>query len=386
MDPTADVSLDDFQDDFSQEHKVDSYHRNVVNVLKMDGSIAVYTLDEIRKHIRQLATQRMEKRENQIDDKMPPLRRRGIIHYVLVMPIVTEYNERVMSRYLNPYTDFGFKRLFGEEANKDLLIDFLNTFLPEKHRVKTLEFRNTEQLGIASFERKAIFDIYCEAENGEHFIVEMQKAKQDWFKDRAMFYAAFPIRNQAPKGLVDGEGWDYKLKAVYLIAVLGFEYDQEEERRKLQRNVKLKDQDGDVFYDKLEFIFLQMPLFKKTESELETRQDKWYYFLKNLSGLEQIPSILQEPVFEQAFATAELAHMSPSELLSYEAHLKVYRDNYAVMSTAINEGLRRGLTEGRAEGRAERDIEIARNMKTKGLAPALIAEMTGLSPEEIERL
>ena len=299
-----------------------------------------------------------------------------------------------MSRYINPYTDFGFKRLFGEEASKDLLIDFLNTFLPEKHRVKTLEFRNTEQIGVTNFERRAIFDIFCEAENGEKFIVEMQKAKQDWFKDRAMFYAAFPIRDQAPKGLVDGEYWDYRLKAVYLIAVLGFEYDQEEERRKLQRNVTLKDQDGDLFYDKLEFIFLQMPLFNKTEAELVTRQDKWYYFLKNLSGLEEIPGILREPVFEQAFATAEIAHMTKPELASYEAHLKVYRDNFAVMTTAINEGVRRGRTEGRAEGKAEgraegetqKAIEIARNMKAKGLDTALIAEMTGLSAEEIERL
>ena len=125
----------------------------------------------------------------------------------------------------------------------------------------------------------------------------MQKARQDWFKDRALFYAAFPIRNQAPKGLVEGDEWNYELKAVYLIAVLGFEYDQNEERRKLQRNVSLKDQDGDLFYDKLQFIFLQMPLFTKTESELETHQDKWYFFLKNLSSFRQIPAILREPIF-----------------------------------------------------------------------------------------
>jgi predicted transposase/invertase (TIGR01784 family) len=148
-----------------------------------------------------------------------------------------------MSRYINPYTDFGFKRLFGEEANKDLLIDFLNTFLPERHRVKTLEFRNTEQLGVIALDRRAIFDIYCEAENGERFIVEMQKARQNWFKDRALFYAAFPIRDQAPKGTfdLDRKVWDFELKAVYLIAILDFEYDKDEERRKLQRNVKLKD-------------------------------------------------------------------------------------------------------------------------------------------------
>jgi len=287
-----------------------------------------------------------------------------------------------MSRYINPYTDFGFKRLFGEEASKDLLIDFLNTFLPERHRVKTLEFRNTGQLGVIPADRKAVFDIFCEAENGEKFIVEMQKAKQDWFKDRALFYAAFPIRDQAPKGFIDGANWSYELKAVYLIAVLGFEYDQEEERRKLKRNVKLKDQDGDVFYDKLEFIFLQMPLFTKTESELHTREDKWYYFLKNLSGFEQIPAILREPIFERAFETAEIARMDKTALLTYEAHLKAYRDNYSVMETAINEGLRRGQTEGRAEGKAE----IARNMKKMRLDIAVISQATSLSPEEIERL
>jgi len=283
-----------------------------------------------------------------------------------------------MSRYINPYTDFGFKRLFGEEASKDILIDFLNTFLPEHHQVKTLEFRNTEQLGMISLDRRAIFDIYCIAENGEHFIVEMQKVPQDWFKDRAIFYAAFPIRNQAPKGLVDGEYWNYELKAVYLIAVLGFEYDQEEERRKLQRNVKLKDQDGDLFYDKLEFIFLQMPLFKKTESELETRQDKWYYFLRNLPEFERIPAILREPIFERAFETAEIANMTKDELWGYELHLKALRDNYSVMATAVNAA--------KAEGKTELRLEIARNMKRKGFDTATIAEMTGLSPEEIEQL
>ena len=303
-----------------------------------------------------------------------------------------------MSKYINPYTDFGFKRLFGEEASKDILIDFLNSFLPEKHRIQTLEFRNTEQLGVIPADRKAVFDICCESENGEKFIVEMQKAKQDWFKDRALFYSAFPIRDQAPKGLVDGEYWNYELKAVYLIAVLGFEYDQEEERQKLQRNVTLKDQDGDLFYDKLQFIFLQMPLFKKSESELVTRQDKWYYFLKNLSGLEHIPSILSEPIFERAFKTAEVAGMTRLELQTYESHLKAYRDNYAVMETAVNEGMRIGMTkgiaegrakgiaEGRAEGRAEEKFDIARKLKEEGLDPILIAKATGLSIHDVKQL
>ena len=148
-----------------------------------------------------------------------------------------------MSKYINPYTDFGFKKLFGEEANKDLLIDFLNAVLPEKHRVKTLTFRNLEQLGIIATDRRAVYDIYCTAENDEHFIVEMQKEEQHYFKDRALFYSAFPICHQGKKG----KKWNYELTAIYFIGILDFEYDEEEERRKLQRNVQLKDQDGDLF-------------------------------------------------------------------------------------------------------------------------------------------
>ncbi len=295
-----------------------------------------------------------------------------------------------MSRFINPYTDFGFKRLFGEEANKDLLIDFLNALLPEYHRIKTLDFRNVEQLGVVAADRKAVYDLYCTAENGEHFIVEMQKAKQNWFKDRAIFCSSFPIRDQAPKGLVDGEDWNYELKPVYLVAILGFEYDKEEERRKLKRTVTLRDQDGDMFYDKLNFIFLQMPLFTKTESELKTHEDKWCYFLKNLPGFEKIPSILREPVFERAFETAEIAAMNKDEIFQYEMSLKAHRDYYAVMETAISEGLAKGRAEGRAEGRVEgrveEKIEIARNLKKKGLDITLIAETTGLSPKEIKRL
>ena len=274
-----------------------------------------------------------------------------------------------MSRYINPYTDFGFKRLFGEEANKDLLIDFLNTFLPEKHRVKTLNFRNTEQLGPIAWDCKAVFDIFCEVESGEKFIVGMQKAKQHFFKDRALFYAAFPIREQVEKG----EEWNDELQAIYLIAVLDFEYDELKERKFL-RDVTLKDQDGELFYDKLRFIFLQMPCFNKTEAELETHQDKWIYFLKNLTSFEDIPAILNEPVFEQAFETAEIARMNKQEYQRYIADRKVYLDNYSAHWTAIT------------EGEAKAKIDIARNMKKEGFDVSMIAKMTGLSPEEIERL
>ncbi len=95
-------------------------------------------------------------------------------------------------KYIDPLTGFGFKKLFGSELNKDLLIDFLNQLLPERHRIADLSYSKNEHLPANELDRKAIFDLYCQAESGERFIVEMQKAKQNFFKDRSVYYASFP--------------------------------------------------------------------------------------------------------------------------------------------------------------------------------------------------
>lgn len=269
------------------------------------------------------------------------------------------------AKYINPYTDFGFKKLFGEEGNKDLLIDFLNQLLPSHHQIQNLNFRNPEQLSDVSAERKAIFDIHCVAVSGERFIVEMQKAKVKYFKDRSLFYVSFPIREQAEKG-----EWNFKLQPIYFVAILDFEYDEEEERRKFRRDVSLKDQDGDLFFDKLHFRFLQMPLFQKQEHELVTKFDKWCYFLKNLENFDHIPNILNEPIFQKAFETAELANLTVEQRDDYEQSLIHYRDLKSVLETAVEDKV----------------IEIAKIGILKGLDNTLIAELTNLAVEEIEEL
>ena len=286
-----------------------------------------------------------------------------------------------MSRFINPYTDFGFKKLFGEEANKDLLIDFLNTFLPEKHQIEKLDFRDPEQLSESAGERRAVFDIYCENSNGEKFIVEMQKAEQANFKDRSLYYVSHPIRAQGKKGK-----WDFNLKTVYFIGILDFIYDKDDPNPLLVREVSLKDQNGKEFYDKLKMTYIQMPLFKKKPSELKTHQEKWLYFLKKLPELKHIPSIMQEKVFKKAFKTAELAAMPDKERERYEHNLHDYWTYLASIECAEKKGKVKGRIEGKAEGRTEAKIEIARNMKLKGLDSALIAEITGLAHEELERL
>jgi predicted transposase/invertase (TIGR01784 family) len=270
-----------------------------------------------------------------------------------------------MAKYINPYTDFGFKKLFGEEGNKDLLIDFLNQLLPTHHQIADLNFRNPESLADLSAERKAIFDIHCKAMSGERFIVEMQKAKVKYFKDRSLFYITFPIRDQAQQG-----DWNFRLAPIYFVAILDFEYDEAEERRKFRRDVALKDQDGDIFFDKLHFKFLQMPLFNKKENELTNKFDKWCYFLKNLESFDHIPNILNEPIFQKAFGTAELAGLSAEQRDKYEQSLIQYRDLKSALETAVE----------------EREIEIVKRMILAGTDNNFINQMTDLPTEYIEKL
>ena len=238
----------------------------------------------------------------------------------------------VKEKYINPFTDFGFKKLFGTEPNKDLLIDFLNeVVLPKQRKISDLTYNKNEYLGGTAFDRKAIFDLYCIGSNNERFIVEMQKAKQNYFKDRSVFYASFPIQEQAKRG-----NWDFNLSEVFTVGILDFVFSDDKAdsiNKEVRHEVQLKDQKCQVFYDKLTFIYLEMPNFTKTEEELETPYDKWLYVLKNLPNLTNRPHKLQEKIFERLFETAEIAKFSPQEKEQYEDSLKVYRDLKNVIDT-----------------------------------------------------
>ena len=240
-------------------------------------------------------------------------------------------------RYINPLTDFGFKRLFGTEPNKNLLIDFLNVILPTQHRVKDLTYRSNENLGNTPLDRKAVFDLYCESEKGEKFIVEMQKAKHNYFKDRSIYYASFPIQDQAEKG-----DWNYKLDPVYTIGILDFVFDEDKDDDTLLHIVELKDQNCKVFYEKLKFIYLELPKFKKNIDQLKDHFDKWLFLLKHLPDLEEPPLPLQETVFMQLFEVARITNFSPAEREAYENSLKYYRDMNGVIETAREEGIQEG--------------------------------------------
>ena len=285
-----------------------------------------------------------------------------------------------IEKYINPFTDYGFKKLFGEEMNKDLLLDFLNELLKEEQgQIVDLTYLKTEQLGVTDIDRKAIFDLYCENEKGEKFIVELQKSKQNFFKDRTVYYSTFPIREQAKRA-----DWDYELKAVYTIAILDFVFDSDKnDPEKFRYDVKLSEiETKKVFYDKLTFIYLEMPKFNKTVDELKTRFDKWLFVIKNLNKLNRIPDKLKEQIFEKVFETAEIARFTPDQVRSYEDSLKYYRDLKNSLDSAKEEGVIEGIEKGIEKGK----VEVAKNLIENNDSIEIIMKSTGLTKEQIERL
>ena len=305
----------------------------------------------------------------------------------------------ISERYVNPYTDFGFKKLFGTELNKDLLISFLNALFKGKPEITDLTYLNSEHFGEGITERKAVFDVYCQLADGSRIIVEMQKTEQQYFKDRSIYYSTYPIREQAPKGK-----WNYRLDDVYTIGILNFTFPEGEYADdSMIHEVKLKDvEDNHVFYDKLTFVYLEMPKFNKKEDELETMFDKWLFALANLARLLERPKALQERIFTRLFEQAEIAHFTPQERNEYVASKKEYWDSYSTITTSYNKGMAKGRAEGIAEGRAKgiaegrakgliegetrKNLENARKMKVLGIDTKVIGEITGLTAEEIETL
>lgn len=284
-------------------------------------------------------------------------------------------------KYINPFTDFGFKKLFGEEANKELLIDFLNQLLPEQGIITQLTYLKSEQLRSTEADRKAIFDLYCQNDRGEKFIVELQKARQKYFKDRSLYYATFAIQEQA----LTGE-WNYQLKPVYTISVMDFQFDDTDVDQFLHDVYLIEKTTQRVFNDKLRFIYLAMPKFRKSEEELFTRFDKWMYVIKNLGRLDRIPVKLQERLFEKLFTVAELATYNRDEQMAYQDSLKYYRDLKNAMDTVLEEGRELGQQEGWELGRLQEKRLIALQMEQIGLPVNQIAALTQLTEGEITAL
>ena len=294
-----------------------------------------------------------------------------------------------MGKFINPFTDVGFKRIFGQEINKDLLIDFLNALLEGERSVKDIRFLDKELLPEFTKDRGLIYDIYCTDEKGGEFIVEMQNKEHVNFRERTLYYLSQAIARQGERGA----DWKFGLKAVYGVFFLNFRLT--DLPSKLRTDIVLADRDThELFTDKMRYIFLELPSFGKEESECETNFERWIYVLKNMETLQRLPFKARNAVFKKLEEIVDIASMSKEDRMRYDESIKVYRDQLAVMEFERNkglaegraEGLAKGKAEGRAEGLAEGKENVACNLKRMGMDVETIAKVTGLDPEIIKGL
>ena len=303
-------------------------------------------------------------------------------------------NTTNMGVFIDPCTDYGFKRIFGDEK---LLINFLNSLLEGERVITKLEYMNNERVAKQKDERRVIYDLYCKTDTGEHIIVEMQKRSQKHFKDRALYYSACSIVEQGTKG-----DWNYELTPVYGVFFIDFVLDTDVSDYYCKDVTLVEKYSGKVFSNKLRHIFIELPQFMKSKSECDSFFECWIYNLANMKEMNEMTFKDRDAIFGRLEEIASRANLTKEERAQYEYEWKVYNDYYNCLDYAeekgmtigmekgmekgMKKGMEIGMEKGMEKGREEEKLEIARNLKTMGLPSESIAQATGLTIEEIENL
>ncbi len=296
-------------------------------------------------------------------------------------------SEKKVMRFIEPLTDFGFKKLFADPQNVEILIDLLNTILHNEGTdcIEDIDYLSTEHLGDGEEDRKAFFDLYCRSKAGDYFIVEMQRSYQPNYVSRSLFYASYALRDQNVKGV-----WDFNLSAVIVINLLGFKLNETPGKLpivpgKYLYSYRLTEEDNPNDYISLErLIFVELGAVTKQAHELTTRLEKWLYILNHVSSwLERPQSYHGDHVFEQFLTNAEIAKYNREERYAYEKSLKVFRDEYAVGQGQFDLGLREGRQAGIEEGR-QAGIEEGRQVGRREQAARMVAHLRSMKKDDEE--
>ena len=299
-------------------------------------------------------------------------------------------------RYIDPMVDAAFKRIFGSEINKDLLIAFLNEIFQGRRYIIDLVYNKNEYPGEIAMEGGAIYDLTCTDQNGAQFLIEVQRGRQKYFKYRAIFYMSRLITSQAPKGR--RKEWGYALSAVYLIAILDHPINNGTAENYIHDVCLIDKNTKEIFYEELGYIIIDLCSFVKTEEELDGDLDRWLYLIKHLSKLDEMPETFNNPIFKRLLAVSEYSNLTQKEKIMYDRSMKYKWDNKNVLDFAVNEGMEKGLAQGmdkgvelgkvqgNLEGRSEALAIVALKMKMQGYSVEIIQGLTHLSLAEIEQL
>ncbi len=290
-------------------------------------------------------------------------------------------------RYVDILSDAGFKAVFGDRRNEDVLKDLLNVLLPEHRKVRRLEYMTTELPQFSPFSKSVRLDLRCRGDDGTVFIVEVQCYHQRNFFRRCVLYAS----KAYDYGSERGDRGEYGLPPVYFIGLLGGEAQDMQgvppDNGKLLLEYTFREKEsGEAPDETINFVFLCVNSFGKRLEDCGTLLEKWCYALKNIRVLDRLPERLRVETLERLFKACEIAKFEPGVKLTYEKDMITERDYYNIINTAREDGLEKGLEKGREEGAKSVRIEIARSMKTTNLDLSEIARITGLPEAEISAL
>ncbi|WP_294349363.1 Rpn family recombination-promoting nuclease/putative transposase [uncultured Sphingobacterium sp.] len=311
-------------------------------------------------------------------------------------------SELKQSKYIDITTDYGFKKVFGSDTNKDLLIAFLNELFRGRKVIADLYYNKNEHVGDTADIGTVIFDLTCTADNGERFIIEVQRTSQVNLKKRMLYYSSKLISDQAPKG--NRRAWNYAISEVYIIVLMdGFAMPDAGEEKYFLHDICLCYRDhGKIFYDDLGFIYIELVNFVKAEAELVNDLDRWLYVLKNMSSLNGLSTYLRKPIFEKLFQLAEYSKLKPEEREMYNVSLRNKWDAESIRSSqeeqlrrarekAMAEGRAEGIAEGEAKGKAEGEVmgkaEVIKNLLSSNkFSISEIAELAEVTVEFVKQI
>lgn len=281
-------------------------------------------------------------------------------------------------KFADPRTDFAFKKVFGNEKAKDVLISFLNAVLSldEAHALVEVTLLDPYEAPKTKYQRDSFLDVKCLDARGVSYVVEMQVAYVAGFEKRVIYNASKAYANQ----LLKGEPYP-KLNQVISINILDFVLFDDLSHYLSCHEMREKIS-GNCYLDEIRYYFIELPKFVKTETALENHIEKWIYFIKHARDLETIPEALDEPVFQHAFELANRANMTLKELEAYDASTTVMLDERGRIEGALEIGQKLGEHSGAR--RKAREVALA--MRQKSMESGLIAELTGLAVEEVESL
>ena len=284
-------------------------------------------------------------------------------------------------KFVDIKNDLAFRKIFGNENRKEVLISFLNAILllENEKKIISVDILTPYQLPSLKGGKVTIVDVKAKDQSGKNYIVEMQVAEVDGFDKRVLYYASKSYSSQIERGDLYE-----KLNPIFFIGILDFEVTQNKEY--ISRHKIIDCETSENYIKDIEFNFIELPKFNKKEHELKTIVDQWVYFIKNAEDLQVIPNSVKDEGLKNAYEDADKHNWTKDELDAYDYVLMREQDYRGRMSLATRKGIAQGIEKGIEEAIEKRDIDITLKLILRGDTNKEIADITGLAESQIEKI